>query len=68
MELKDKKRILTGHMGISKTVSVFLFWKLTQYIDKFRFNSDSEISEKYLSIPKIFYWTIIPEDTLKTVK
>lgn len=39
MNLKDKKVILTGHKEISKTVSVFLFWKLTQYIDKFRFNS-----------------------------
>lgn len=39
LNLRDGKVILKGQRGISKTVSVFLFWKLTQYIDKYRFNS-----------------------------
>lgn len=37
------KEILTGHMEISKSVSVFLFWKLARYIDKYRFNSQYEV-------------------------
>lgn len=56
--LMDLKEILTGHLGISKTVSVCLFWYLVNFINEYRFQDGVEVSKEMMRIPKIVYLSI----------
>ena len=42
--LFHSKEILTGHLGISKTVSVCLFWNLVKFMDEYRFQDGVEVT------------------------
>lgn len=56
--LLGRSRILTGHEGISKTVSVCLFWHLTRFIDEYRFQKGAAVSKEMMRVPKMIYWKI----------
>jgi len=56
--LTDKQRIMAGHYGISKTVSVCLFWHLTKFINEYRFQEGVTVSEDMMRVPKLVYWSI----------
>jgi hypothetical protein len=60
--------VLTGYKGISKTLSVSLLWHLVKLIDEYRFSeqgAQEEAKEKKYDHPKIVYWSIRKDDTLK---
>lgn len=56
--LTDKLRIMAGHYGISKTVSVCLFWHLAKFIDEYRFQEGVTVSEEMKRVPKLVYFSI----------
>ena len=49
---------MAGHYGISKTVSVCLFWHLAKFIDEYRFQEGVTVSEDMMKVPKLVYWSI----------
>ena len=49
---------MTGHYGISKTVSVCLFWHLAKFIDEYRFQEGVTISKDMMRVPKLVYLTL----------
>jgi hypothetical protein len=64
----SKRLVLTGYKGISKTLSVSLLWHLVKLIDEYRFSeqgAQEEAKEKKYDHPKIVYWSIRKDDTLK---
>lgn len=56
---------MTGHYGISKTVSVCLFWHLVKFIDDYRFQEEATVSEEMMRVPKLVYFSLGSITTLK---
>jgi hypothetical protein len=56
----EKKFVLKGFKGISKTVSVSLLWHLVRLIDEYRFSEKGiqENAKAKFNQPKIVYWSI----------
>lgn len=57
-----------GHKGISKTVSIFLFWRLAKYIDAYRFIDGENVEDEFYDVPKMVYWTVKKKDNIKSVR
>ncbi len=69
MSLNHEKKILMGNEGISKTVSVRLFWILSRYFNEYRFHTkENKIETVGFSIPKIVYWPLKTTDNYKNVR
>ena len=58
---------MAGHYGISKTVSVCLFWHLAKFIDEYRFQEGVTVSEDMMKVPKLVYWTLNPDPNPNTI-
>lgn len=56
--LQKSKKVLIGHYGISKTVSVCLFWHLLKFIDDYRFKKGVTLSKNMMRVPKMVYLSI----------
>jgi len=57
LDLDHDKKMVMGHYGISKSISISLLWRLTNIINQYRFlNKENKIESKLFRIPKVVFW------------
>lgn len=60
-----------GHYGISKTISLQLYWHLSNIISEYRvqsMNCQNKISNEVKNYPKLIYLNINPGDSIETIR